>query len=239
MNITTEEEKAMRELLYDTSIVIRPSDKSSGVVIMNTEDYKLEVEKELNNNDTYKAIDKDVTQKYENKVKKLVENLCKREIIDKDMKKYLLPKGTCPGKVQANPKLHKKIIRNLHPFSYWRYVDDIWGIWEHGLDELKQFHELSNNLHPGIKTEMRYSTEKIEFLDVFVNIENGQLKTDLFTKSTDKHQYLHVSSSHPNSVKKCYTIWTRYSCQKNLLNRRKLQNKKRRNKNAPEKTWIQ
>lgn len=48
---------------------------------------------------------------------------------------------------------------------------------------------------------MRYSTEKIEFLDVFVNIENGQLKTDLFTKSTDKHQYLHVSSSHPNSVK--------------------------------------
>ncbi|CAC5389233.1 unnamed protein product [Mytilus coruscus] len=48
---------------------------------------------------------------------------------------------------------------------------------------------------------MRYSTEKIEFLDVFVNIENGQLKTDLYTKSTDKHQYLHVSSSHPNSVK--------------------------------------
>ncbi|CAG2246908.1 unnamed protein product [Mytilus edulis] len=108
MNITIEEEKAMRELLYDTSIVIRPSDKSSGVVIMNTEDYKLEVEKELDNNDTYKAIDKDLTQKNENKVKKLVENLCKREIIDKDMKKYLLPKGTCPGKVQANPKLHKQ-----------------------------------------------------------------------------------------------------------------------------------
>ncbi|CAG2200706.1 unnamed protein product [Mytilus edulis] len=108
MNITIEEEKAMRELLYDTSIVIRPSDKSSGVVIMNTEDYKLEVEKELDNNDTYTAIDKDLTQKNENKVKKLVENLCKREIIDKDMKKYLLPKGTCPGKVQANPKLHKQ-----------------------------------------------------------------------------------------------------------------------------------
>ncbi|CAC5385529.1 unnamed protein product [Mytilus coruscus] len=108
MNTTIEEEKAMRELLYDTSIVIRPSDKSSGVVIMNTEDYKLEVEKELNNNDTYKAINKDLTQKNENKVKKLIENLCKREIIDKDMKKYLLPKGTCPGKVQANPKLHKK-----------------------------------------------------------------------------------------------------------------------------------
>ncbi|XP_071153747.1 uncharacterized protein [Mytilus edulis] len=348
MNITIEEEKAMRELLYDTSIVIRPSDKSSGVVIMNTEDYKLEVEKELDNNDTYKAIDKDLTQKNENKVKKIIENLCKREIIGKDMKKYLLPKGTCPGKVQANPKLHKRnhpvrtIINgrnhptekiaeivenelsenvrnlptyikdttdflnklnaiqqplpdnaimfcldvnklypsvprkeareacksalenrtntsiptedvlkmmdlviennnfsfngkhflqtegtaigshlgmncactylgqweenlfqnsNLQPFSYWRYVDDIWRIWEHGLDELKKFHEMSNSLHPRIKTEMRYSTEKIEFLDVFVHIENGQFKTDLYTKSTDKHQYLHVSSSHSNSVK--------------------------------------
>ena len=36
---------------------------------------------------------------------------------------------------------------------------------------------------------------------MFVHIENGQLKTDLYTKSTDKHQYLHVSSSHLNSVK--------------------------------------
>ncbi|CAC5410526.1 unnamed protein product [Mytilus coruscus] len=90
---------------------------------------------------------------------------------------------------------------NLQPYSYWRYVDDIWGIWEHGLDELKTFHELSNNIHPRIQTEMRYLTDKIEFLDVFVNIENGELKKDLYTKSTDKQQYLHVSSSHPNSVK--------------------------------------
>ena len=36
---------------------------------------------------------------------------------------------------------------------------------------------------------------------MFVHIENGQLKTDLYTKSTDKHQYLHVSSSHSHSVK--------------------------------------
>ncbi|CAC5423710.1 unnamed protein product [Mytilus coruscus] len=65
---------------------------------------------------------------------------------------------------------------NLHPYSYWGYVDDILGIWEHGLDELKTNHELSNNLHPRIQTEMRYSTEKNECLDVFVNIENGELK---------------------------------------------------------------
>ncbi|CAC5376565.1 unnamed protein product [Mytilus coruscus] len=49
---------------------------------------------------------------------------------------------------------------NLQPYSYWRYVDDIWGIWKHGLDELKKIHELSTNIHPQIPTEMRYSTDK-------------------------------------------------------------------------------
>jgi hypothetical protein len=38
MNITNNEEKALRDLLYDDSTVIRPSDKSSGVVIMNRSD---------------------------------------------------------------------------------------------------------------------------------------------------------------------------------------------------------
>ena len=349
MNISNDEEKVMRELLYDDSIVIRPSDKSSGVVILNREDYELEIEKELKNAETYKAVEKDLTQKNENKVKKLIENLFKRGVIDNDMRKYLLPKGTCPGKVQANPKLHKKnhsvrtiingrnhptekiaeIVENeltehvrnlpsfikdttdilnnlrtikqhipenyvmfcldvkslypsvprkeareactialdnrsnisiptedilkmldlvlennnfcfngnhflqtegtaigshlgmnyactflgqweenlfqqckLHPSSYWRYVDDIWGLWEHGLEELKEFHKLTNTLHPRIKTELRYAQKMIEFLDVNVILENGRIKTDLYTKNTDKHQYLHATSCHPNSVKR-------------------------------------
>ncbi|CAC5381980.1 unnamed protein product [Mytilus coruscus] len=109
INITTEEEKAMRELLYDESIVIRPSDKSSGVVIMNTEDYRLEVEKELNNNDTYKATDKDLTQKNENKVKKLVENLCKREIID--MKNIYYREEHALEKYKQIRNCTRKIIR--------------------------------------------------------------------------------------------------------------------------------
>ena len=35
MNIINQEEKALKELLYDESIIIRPSDKSSGIVILN------------------------------------------------------------------------------------------------------------------------------------------------------------------------------------------------------------
>ena len=36
----------------------------------------------------------------------------KQKLITKDLKDYLIPKGTQPGKVQGNPKIHKK----NHPF---------------------------------------------------------------------------------------------------------------------------
>jgi hypothetical protein len=42
----------------------------------------------------------------------------------------------------------------------------------------------------------------IEFLDGNVILENGRIKTDLYTQKTDKHQYLHATSCHPNSVKR-------------------------------------
>ena len=42
----------------------------------------------------------------------------------------------------------------------------------------------------------------IEFLDVNVILENGMIKTDPYTKITDKHQYLHTNSCPPNSVKR-------------------------------------
>ena len=107
MNITNNEEKALRELLYDDSIVIRPSDKSSGVVIMNRSDYETEVHDELKDNGTYKEIKEDLTTKIENKIKKNVEGMYKRNVITKEMKGYLIPKGSQPGKVQANLEINK------------------------------------------------------------------------------------------------------------------------------------
>ena len=81
VNITNNEEKALRD-----SIVIRPSDKSSGVVIMNRSDYETEVHDELKDNGTYKEIKEDLTKKIENKIKKNVEGMYKRNVITKEMK---------------------------------------------------------------------------------------------------------------------------------------------------------
>ena len=52
MNLTREE-MAMKTLLNDNGIVIRPADKDSGIVIMNTEDYTNKPEKEMKDNGTY------------------------------------------------------------------------------------------------------------------------------------------------------------------------------------------
>jgi len=100
------------------------------------------------------------------------------------------------------------------PLAYFRFVDDVWGLWTHGLDALEEFHQLSNTLHPRIKIELRHATEKIEFLDVITTIRNGHLVTDLFTKPTDKHLYLRRDSSHPESTKNAipYGLGVRAKC---------------------------
>ena len=73
------------------------------------------------------------------------------------------------------------------PMVYYRYIDDGFGIWLHGEDALKQFCEFANEIHQNIKVELRYSKEKIEFLDTMVMLDEGSIVTDLYTKPTDKH----------------------------------------------------
>ena len=83
------------------------------------------------------------------------------------------------------------------PHTWWRYIDDIFMIWTHSVDDLKTFTTYLNNIHPTIQFTSNYSFTSIPFLDVNVSLINGKLTTDLYTKPTDKHQYLLQSSCHP------------------------------------------
>ena len=88
------------------------------------------------------------------------------------------------------------------PMFYKRFIDDGFGIWAHGVEELVKFQTWANGIHPNIQVELRWSHTEIEFLDTLVKIVDGNLVTDLFTKKTDKHLYVQVKSSHPASVKR-------------------------------------
>ena len=91
---------------------------------------------------------------------------------------------------------------NLKPFTYLRYIDDIFGIWLYGEKTLKEFHSMANSIHEKIKLDLRVSPSTVDFLDVRVSLKEGVLKTDVYTKPTDSKAYLHFSSDHPSYMKK-------------------------------------
>ncbi|KAL9972935.1 hypothetical protein ACROYT_G019335 [Oculina patagonica] len=88
------------------------------------------------------------------------------------------------------------------PHTWWRYIDDIFMIWTHSIDDLHAFTSYLNSIHPTIKFTSNYSLTSIPFLDVNVFLNNGNISTDLYTKPTDKHQYLLHSSCHPTHTKR-------------------------------------
>ena len=66
---------------------------------------------------------------------------------------------------------------------WWRYINGIFMLWQHGEKELKRFLEILNPYHPTIKFTVNYSREKISFLGVEV-IKKGNQPV-LYIKPTD------------------------------------------------------
>ena len=87
------------------------------------------------------------------------------------------------------------------PQVWWRYIDDIFLLWEHGEESLKHFLKHLNSVHPTLKFTADYSTEQINFLDVNVRRVGNKLATDLYVKPTDTHQFLDATSCHPGHCK--------------------------------------
>ena len=86
--------------------------------------------------------------------------------------------------------------------SLWRYIDDTFFIWEQGEESLRVFIDQVNLFHRTIKSTAEYSMEEVNFLDLNIKLIDGELKTDLFVKPTDTHQFLDPTSSHPYHCKK-------------------------------------
>ena len=141
----------------------------------------------------------------------LTECVLKNNIFEHNTSFYKQLRGTAIGTKMAPPyailfmgDLEEKILKDCDkkPLTWWRYIDDIFMLWQHGKKELENFLEFLNCYHPTIKFTADYSREEIHFLDVSVRKTNKQLVTDLYIKPTDTHQYLHASSCHVYHSKK-------------------------------------
>ena len=71
--------------------------------------------------------------------------------------------------------LEEKILNAFEekPMIWWRYIDDIFFIWEHGEESLEKFLNKLNGFHPTIKFTAECSKETINFLDVNIRLVEG------------------------------------------------------------------
>lgn len=88
------------------------------------------------------------------------------------------------------------------PLHYFRYLDDIWGIWDHSKEEFEQFIITLNNHRQSIKLKSTINQESIDFLDTttFKGADfsaTRKLDVRVFFKETDTHALLFRSSHHP------------------------------------------
>jgi hypothetical protein len=81
--------------------------------------------------------------------------------------------------------------------SWFRFIDEVDMKWTHGDKELYEFLEHADSIHPTIKFTHEVSKSKMSFLDTITTVKEGNMTTDLYSKPTDKHQYLSHSSWHP------------------------------------------
>ena len=141
----------------------------------------------------------------------LAECVLKNNIFEHNLSFYKQLRGTAIGTKMAPPyaiiflgDLEERFFSDcdISSLVWWRYIDDIFMLWQHGEKALKKFLEILNSYHPTIKFTANYSREKICFLDVEVIKKGNQLVTDLYIKPTDTHQYLHASFCHVFHSKK-------------------------------------
>jgi len=127
-------------------------------------------------------------------------------------KYYLQIKGTAMGKRFAPAYANIYMADWEHsvlekcpkkPLYYYRYLDDIWGVWTHTQTEMEDFTNILNNHHPSIKIKTIIHKDQIDFLDTTVfklphdNANDCKLATKVYFKPTDTHALLHTQSNHP------------------------------------------
>lgn len=127
---------------------------------------------------------------------------------------YLQVKGTAMGKrfAPAYANIFMAIWEEdvflkctKKPLYYWRYLDDIWGIWEGSKEEFGEFLSILNNHDPSIQLESEIHSQSINFLDTTVfkgkNFNSThKLEVKVFFKKTDLHALLFKSSFHPKHI---------------------------------------
>jgi len=142
---------------------------------------------------------------------KIIKLILENNYFQFNNKNYIQIMGTAMGSPMAPSyaslfmgKLEKDFLQKekFNPSVWFRFLDDIFMIWNHSTEELEKFIDRLNHFHPTIKFTYTASSTHVSFLDVNVikNIDNT-ISTNIHVKETNIHQYVEYSSCHPMSCK--------------------------------------
>ena len=86
-------------------------------------------------------------------------------------------------------ELEKHLLQNTvnRPSIWWRYIEDIFAVWNDGEEQLQHFLQEINTFHPTIKFTAEWSREKVSFLDTTVILDGTILGVEggLLVKALD------------------------------------------------------
>ncbi|KAM5171926.1 LOW QUALITY PROTEIN: DNA-directed RNA polymerase III subunit RPC2 [Mantella aurantiaca] len=89
----------------------------------------------------------------------------------------------------------------IQQVAMWvRYVDDVLVAWRGTAQQLEEFMIRLNKNDFNIFLTYNFSHEKIEFLDLNIQVDGGTLNTSTFRKPTAGNTLLHATSHHPPSL---------------------------------------
>ena len=121
-NLSAVEINSLKALMRNKDIIIQKADKGNTVVITDKEKYIEGVKHAIS--DSNKFVQLNITpDKYlnyiinvEKKFKQLFKDLLDNDKISKDEYDKICPKGSRPGILYGNPKIHKPVVNNLPKF---------------------------------------------------------------------------------------------------------------------------
>ena len=112
-NLTIQEHRELTELKQDTSRVVLTADKGVAMVIMDKQDYTNKAQPLLQDTNTYKVLNKDLTSRLKNKLIQTLKDIKQAGGLSDPKYRKLYPLSAVPPCFMASPKY----IKLAHPLG--------------------------------------------------------------------------------------------------------------------------
>jgi hypothetical protein len=96
-------------------------------------------------------------------------------------------------------KCKKTLKKIIFCHKLYRYIDDVFMIWNKSEPSLRKVLDRANKWHPNIKLEYKID-QSLPFLDVLITNNDGILSTSVYHKPAAEPYVVPFSSDHPRHI---------------------------------------